>query len=57
MLLAWPIYPAGFVADSTTDLAAPTWSAVTAAPTVVNSQNSLILNASSGQQYYRLRRP
>lgn len=57
MLLAWPIYPAGFVADSTTDLAAPTWSAVTTAPTVVNSQNSLILNTSSSQQYYRLRRP
>lgn len=58
MTITWPIYPAGFVLESTTNLTPPlVWSRVTQAPTVTNRQNVVILNAADNIRFFRLRGP
>jgi hypothetical protein len=55
--LTWPIYPAGFVLESTPSLASPvSWSAVNVMPVVTNGQNGVTLSPSNSQ-FFRLRRP
>lgn len=55
--LAWPVYPAGFALESTPSLASPiTWSPVSATPVIANNQNSVTINSSSGNQFFRLSR-
>jgi hypothetical protein len=57
-VLQWPIYPAGFVAEGTASLIAPVWTTNNLpAATVTNNLNRLILNATNGSQFFRLRRP
>jgi len=57
VVLAWPVYPAGFVVETTTGLVPPVvWSTLNTTPVVTNNQNRLTsgINAS---QFFRLRRP
>jgi hypothetical protein len=57
VVLKWPIYPAGFVLQAATNLAAPVWNTNNPAPAVTNSQNCVTLGATNGSQFFRLRRP
>jgi hypothetical protein len=57
IVLTWPIYPAGFVLQAATNLAAPVWNTNNPAPTVINSQNCVTLGATNGSQFFRLQRP
>jgi len=57
-VLTWPVYPAGFVLESTTNLNSPAaWSTNDLVPTVTNGQNQVVWDASSGNQFFRLWRP
>ena len=56
--LTWPVYPAGFRAEATTNLASPLWSTNDLPdPALTNSMNSLILKATNAFQFFRLRSP
>lgn len=56
--ITWPIYPTGFVLESTTNLTSPAvWSSVAQAPTVTNGQNVVILSTTDNNRFFRLRRP
>jgi hypothetical protein len=57
--LTWPIYPAGFVIQSTTNLAPPAaWNNLSdLVATVTNDQNYVVLNATNRNQFFRLQRP
>jgi hypothetical protein len=57
VVLKWPIYPAGFVLQAATNLAAPVWNTNNPAPAVTNSQNCVTLGATNGSQFFRLWRP
>ncbi len=57
IVLTWPIYPAGFVLQAATNLAAPVWNTNNPAPAVTNSQNCVTLGATNGSQFFRLQRP
>ena len=58
VLVAWPVYPAGFRAEAATNLVSPIWSTNNLpAPAITNSMNSLILNATNAFQFFRLRSP
>ena len=57
-VLSWPAYPAGFRVEAATSLVAPVWSTNNLPPSVItNSRNSLMLNATNAEQFFRLRRP
>jgi hypothetical protein len=57
-VLTWPVYPAGFVLESTTNLNSPVaWSTNNLVPAVTNNQNQVVWGASSGNQFFRLWRP
>jgi len=56
--LSWPVYPAGFVVEATTNLTLSAWGTNNIPPPVVtNNQNSIFLNATNANQFFRLRRP
>jgi hypothetical protein len=56
--LTWPVYPAGFTVETATNLVSPNWTTNSLSSSVVtNSRNSLFLNATNGQQFFRLRQP
>jgi hypothetical protein len=58
LVLRWPVYPAGFTLESTTNLISPgLWSTNHPAPAVTNHQNYVVLNATNRNQFFRLRRP
>lgn len=58
VLLNWPAYPAGFLVEAATDLAAPSWSNNgLPAPFFTNSMNSLLLTVPNAAQFFRLRQP
>ncbi|MDB6121833.1 MAG: hypothetical protein JWQ71_826 [Pedosphaera sp.] len=58
VVITWPIYPTGFVLESTASLnSSVTWSAVNIAVVMTNNQNRVVLNSSTGTQFFRLRRP
>jgi hypothetical protein len=57
VVLAWPVYPAGFVVETAAGIAPPVaWSTLIATPIVTNNQNRVTLGVSTGQ-FFRLRRP
>ncbi len=57
-VLQWPVYPAGFLLESATNLTPPAqWSTNHPAPLVTNRQNYVVLNVTNGSQFFRLRRP
>jgi hypothetical protein len=56
--LTWPVYPAGFRLETTTNLFSSAWSTNNLGlPVVTNSRNSLILQATNALQFFRLRQP
>jgi hypothetical protein len=56
--LTWPVYPAGFRIEAATNLVSPVWSTNNlSSPVITNSLNSLMLNATNAQQFFRLRQP
>lgn len=57
LVLSWPIYPTGFVVESTPSLSAPSWTTIVASPPVIDGTNPLTLPASANQKFFRLRRP
>lgn len=57
LVLTWPVYPAGFRLEATSNLAPTAWSAVNATPIVTNSQNVVTLSIAAGNQFFRLVRP
>jgi hypothetical protein len=58
IVLAWPLWAAGFRLQSTAQLApGTTWSNLAASVTSTNGQNRATVAASSGQQFFRLASP
>jgi hypothetical protein len=57
--LTFPIYPAGFVVETTTNLSSPVnWSTNDLPqPVFTNNQNYILLDATNSVQFFRLRRP
>jgi len=56
--LTWPLYPAGFVVEATTNLISPNWTTNNLPPaTITNSRNSLLLSPTNAYQFFRLREP
>lgn len=57
VVLTFPIYPAGFTIESTTDLLSATWTTNNLPPPVLtNGQNYIFLNPTNPAQFFRLRR-
>jgi hypothetical protein len=55
--LSWPIYPAGFLLESTSSLVPPAiWNTVNVAPVLSNNLNLVTINTSGSNQFFRLRR-
>lgn len=58
VVISWPLAPAGFVLQSTTNLAPPiTWTNVPAPVVVTNNRNVVTLAGSVGNAFFRLKRP
>jgi hypothetical protein len=56
--ITWPLYPAGFFVESTTDLLSPDWSTNSLPASVITGQqNYLLLNATNPEQFFRLSSP
>jgi hypothetical protein len=56
VVLTWPVYPEGYVVQTTTNLALPVWTTNGLPPRVItNSMNSLRLNATNASGFFRLR--
>jgi hypothetical protein len=56
LTLTWPVYPAGFHVEATTNLSSPAWSTnQLPAATLANGQNVLVLNRTNATQFFRLR--
>jgi hypothetical protein len=56
-VLTWPVYPAGFCVEATTNLSAPTWSTNNFSATLTGSTNILMLPMTNALQFFRLRQP
>ena len=52
--LTWPASALGFTLQSTTNLASPSWSSNSPAPTIVNGQNTITNTVLTSEKYYRL---
>jgi hypothetical protein len=59
LLLKWPVYPTGFVVESSPDLSPLSWSGQSFTPSVIsNTWNQVLVTPPAGGNiYYRLRRP
>ena len=56
--LTWPVYPAGFALEATTNLLAANWSTNGIPPvSITNGLNSIPLNMTNETQFFRLRWP
>jgi hypothetical protein len=57
-LVSWPIYPAGFVLETTVSLDDPlAWTNNATVPVITNKLNQVGVEDSIGNQFFRLRRP
>jgi hypothetical protein len=57
-VLTWPAYPAGFLVETTTNLAAPAWSTNNLpAAALTNRLNFLQMPMTNALQFFRLRLP
>ena len=53
--LTWPLYPAGFQAETAANLNAPVWAAGgVPSPVITNRQNLVWVNATNAAQFFRL---
>jgi hypothetical protein len=58
VVLQWPLYPAGFVLESATNLNPPvSWNTNGPASVVTNNQNSVVMGITNTSQFFRLWRP
>jgi hypothetical protein len=58
VVLQWPLYPAGFVLESATNLNPPvSWNTNGPAPVVTNNQNSVVMGITNTSLFFRLWRP
>jgi len=57
LLILWPLTPAGFVLESTSDLTQTNWLPVTTPPFQIGNQNLLPISTSGTNAFYRLRFP
>jgi Subtilase family len=56
--LTWPLYPAGFLAETRTNLATDVWNTNNIpAPVITNGQNVIWVNPTNSNQYFRLQMP
>ena len=56
--LIWPLYPAGFQVEATTNLISPSWTTSNLPPaSIMNNRNSLTLSPTNAYQFFRLREP
>jgi hypothetical protein len=56
--LSWPVYPAGFLVQTTTNLAAPVWTTFNLSNAVLtNRLNALAVPTTNSPQFFRLRQP
>ncbi|HEV2694306.1 MAG TPA: S8 family serine peptidase [Verrucomicrobiae bacterium] len=57
--LTWPLYPADYLVEGTTNLLSGAWSAngLPAIPVITNGLNSIQLSTTNAAQFFRLRRP
>jgi len=56
-VLTWPVYPAGFCVEATTNLATPTRSTNNFSATLTGSTNILSVTMTNAAQFFRLRQP
>lgn len=57
-VLGWPVYPAGFLVESTTNLIVATWNTNDLpAPGITNGSNYILLEATNACQFFRLSAP
>jgi hypothetical protein len=54
--VSWPGSLSNYQLQSADSLTAPNWTSVTNAPALVNGQNTVILNPTAAQKFYRLQR-
>jgi len=57
--LSWPVYPAGFIVQSSTNLLPPGAWITNNIPTAIitNNQNYILMNATNAAQFFRLSEP
>jgi hypothetical protein len=56
--ITWPVYPAGFLVQTATNLISPGWNTNNLPVAVItNGQNYLLLNATNAAQFFRLSSP
>jgi hypothetical protein len=56
--ITWPLYPAGFLVETSTNLGSRAWSTNNLpSATIANGQNYLLLNTTNTAQFFRLRFP
>jgi len=56
-VLTWPVYPAGFCVEATTNLATPTWNTNNFSAALTGSTNILTVTMTNAAQFFRLRQP
>ena len=56
-VLTWPVYPAGFCLEATTNLSVPTWSTNNISATITGSTNILTATMTNAAQFFRLCSP
>ena len=57
-MLTWPLYPAGFLVETSTNLISPAWTTNNLhASGITNGSNYILLNADNANQFFRLRKP
>jgi hypothetical protein len=57
-VITWPVYPDGFILESSTNLLSPAaWAPVASVPVLTNGVHSVVLGRSVSDRYFRLRRP
>jgi len=57
-MLTWPLYPAGFLVETATNLISPAWTTNNLqASGITNGSNYILLNADNANQFFRLRKP
>lgn len=58
IIISWPSTAVDFVLESTSSLAPPiSWNPVTSTPADDGTQKTVTINAGSGEEFYRLRKP
>jgi hypothetical protein len=57
VVVAWPTSATGFTLQQNSDLNTTSWSTVGTSPTVVGSENQVVVSPPIGNRFYRLKSP